>query len=359
MKILYLINYAGAGGTERYVELLARHCLETGQSCALCCNEGGQLVEKMEAMGIPVHRLSMRNPFDLAAARNLARLVRREGFEVIHAQYPRENYIALLAKCFGSRARVVFTSHLICDQPRPWRLLNRLFTPHNHAVITVCSYGKTVLERNGVAKDRIRTVFNGVDASAAPEKDRSIRAELGIREEEKVLTMLTRFSPEKGVPFLLRSAARLTELTQVPFRLLLVGTGPDFDRDRQLPDRLGIGDWVILTGFRSDTARILAASDLYLNSSSSEAMSFAILEALAAGLPLVLTDVGGNPELVNTGGVCGLLAPYGDEEAYAAAIAALLEDDGLRSRYAAAARAKAETEFDLHSQLNRLFEIYN
>jgi glycosyltransferase involved in cell wall biosynthesis len=137
-----------------------------------------------------------------------------------------------------------------------------------------------------------------------------------------------------------------------------VGTGPDFDRDKALVPQLGIEDKVVLTGFRSDTASLLAASDIYLNSSSSEAMSFAILEALGAGLPLVLTDVGGNPELVNTGEVCGELVPYGDEEGYAAAIARLLEDDALRSRYAAAARAKAQGEFDLYNLLEKLYKIY-
>ena len=131
-----------------------------------------------------------------------------------------------------------------------------------------------------MSKKRIRVVFNGVDAAAAPARDRSVLREFGIREEELVLTMLTRFSEEKGVPFLLRAVAKLKEKTAVPFRLLLVGTGQDFDRDKELVSRLGIEDRVVLTGFRSDTARLLSASDLYLNSSSSEAMSFAILEAL-------------------------------------------------------------------------------
>ena len=358
MKVLYLINYAGSGGSERYVELLAGYYHNNKASCGLCYNVDGPLVEKMKALGIPVHQLPMRNPLDLSAAKKLAALVKKEGYDVIHAQYPRENYIAILSKLFGCKARVVFTSHLISEQPPVWRLLNRLFTPHDHAVLTVCTYGKEVLERGGVAKDKIRIVFNGVDAPAAPRRDRTVLREFGIGVEETVITILTRFSEEKGVPFLLRSIARLKEQTTVPFRLLLVGTGPDFDRDKALVPELGLEDKVVLTGFRTDTARLLAASDIYLNSSSSEAMSFAILEALGAGLPLVLTDVGGNPELVNTGGICGLLAPYGDEDAYAGAIAKLLEDDALRARYAAAARAKAEGEFDLYTLLDKLFEIY-
>ena len=358
MKILYLINYAGSGGSERYVELLARYYHGSKATCGLCYNVDGPLVEKMRSLDIPVYQLPMKSIADISAAKKLAKIVKDGEYDVIHAQYPRENYIAILSKLFGCRAKIVFTSHLISEQPPVWRMLNRIFTPHDHAVLTVCTYGKEVLERGGVAKDKIRIVFNGVDAPSAPVRDRAVLREFGIGDEETVITILTRFSEEKGVPFLLRSIARLKEQTTVPFRLLLVGTGPDFERDKALIPELGIEDKVVLTGFRSDTARLLAASDIYLNSSSSEAMSFAILEALGAGLPLVLTHVGGNPELVNTGEICGLLAPYGDENAYAGAIAKLLEDDALRSRYAAAARAKAEGEFDLYTLLDKLFEIY-
>ena len=358
MKILYLINYAGSGGSERYVELLARYYHGSKATCGLCYNIDGPLVEKMKELDIPVYQLPMKSIADISAAKKLAKIVKDGEYDVIHAQYPRENYIAILAKLFGCKAKIIFTSHLISEQPPVWRMLNRIFTPHDHAVLTVCTYGKEVLERGGVAKDKIRIVFNGVDAPAAPQRDRSVLKEFGIGDEEKVITILTRFSEEKGVPFLLRSIAKLKAQTTVPFRLLLVGTGPDFDRDKALIPELGIEDKVVLTGFRTDTARLLAASDIYLNSSSSEAMSFAILEALGAGLPLVLTNVGGNPELVNTGEICGLLAPYGDENAYAGAIAKLLEDDALRSRCAAAARAKAEGEFDLYTLLDKLFEIY-
>jgi glycosyltransferase involved in cell wall biosynthesis len=358
MKILYLINYAGSGGSERYVELLARYYHGSKATCGLCYNVDGPLVEKMKELDIPVYQLPMKSIADISAAKKLAKIVKDEEYDVIHAQYPRENYIAILAKLFGRKAKIVFTSHLISEQPPVWRLLNRIFTPHDHAVLTVCTYGREVLERGGVSRDKIRIVFNGVDAPAAPRQDRTVLREFGIADEEKVITILTRFSEEKGVPFLLRSIAKLKEHTKVPFRLLLVGTGPDFDRDKALIPELGIEDKVVLTGFRTDTARLLAASDIYLNSSSSEAMSFAILEALGAGLPLVLTDVGGNPELVNTGGICGLLVPYGDEDAYAGAIAKLLEDDALRASFAAAARAKAEGEFDLYTLLDKLFEIY-
>lgn len=358
MKVLYLINYAGSGGTERYVELLARAYHGKRCQCCLCYNLEGPLVKTMENLGIPTHRLEMKSPLDLGAAKNLARLVEKEGVDVIHAQYPRENYIAILARLFGCRAKVLFTSHLILDQPLPWKLLNRIFTRQNHAVLTVCTHGRQVLEQNGVAKDKIHVLFNGTDPAAAPQRDRSVLREFGIGDGELVLSILTRFSEEKGVPFLLRSIARLKERTAIPFRLLLVGSGPDFDRDQALVKELGIEQQVVLTGYRADTAALLAASDLYLNSSATEAMSFAILEAMGAGLPLVVTDVGGNPELVRTGSVCGLLVPYGDENAYADAMKQLLEDSRLRAEFSAAAREKARKEFNIHHLLEELMEIY-
>ncbi len=358
MKILYLINYAGSGGSERYVELLVNYFQGSKAACGLCYNVDGPLVKTMEALGVPTHRLEMKSPLDFGAARRLAKLCQAEGYEVIHAQYPRENDIALLSHAFGCRARVVFTSHLLLEQPLVWKLLNRVFTPKNHAVLTVCTQGKALLEQNGIPAEKIKIVFNGVDTAQTPPKNRAVLAQWGISEQEKVITILTRFSQEKGVPFLLRSIAKLKELTAVPFRLLVVGSGPDFDRDKALVPELGLEGQVILAGFRRDTAQILAASDIYLNSSSTEAMSFAILEALGAGLPLVVTDVGGNPELVQTGGDCGFLVPYGDEAGYAQAIARLLEDDSLRAKFAAAARAKAESEFDLHKLLDKIYEIY-
>lgn len=359
MKVLYLINYAGKSGTEKYVENLVEHLHPDKCRCGLCYNLEGPLAEKMRQKGIPTHRIEMRSIADLSAARKLAKLCKQEGYDVIHAQYPRENYIAILSRLFGSGARVVFTSHLTLRQPWYWRLLNRLFTPHDHRIISVCREGEALLKENGVAGEKIQVIFNGIDASAAPERDRSVLEEFGIGPEEKVMTILARFAPEKGLSFLCDAAAYGKERTKVPFRVLMIGDGEELPAIREKVKALGLEDTVILTGFRTDTARLLAASDLYLNSSScNEAMSFAILEALAAGLPLVVTDVGGNRDLCMLGGCCGIVADYGDVPAYGGAIVTLLEEDDLRREYSAAARHKAENEFDLHRLLDAVYETY-
>ena len=359
MKVLYLINYAGNAGTEKYVENLLRTYHPGRCECGLCYNVEGPLAEKVRAMGVPVFQLTMKGPFDLAAAKKLAGLCREEGFDVIHAQFPRENYIAILSRLFGSGARVVFTAHLTLKQPLPWRLLNRIMTPHDHKIIALCEEGAAVLAKNGVNKGRTTIIYNGVDAAAMPPRDRSVLTEFGVGEDEKVLAILARFAPEKGLPFLCRTMARLKEKTQIPFRVLIAGEGEQLEEIRQLVRSLGLSGTVLLPGFRRDTARLLAASDIYLNSSGyNEAMSFAILEAMANRLPVVATDVGGNRTLVELDGQAGFIVPYGDEEGFSDAVKTLLEDAGLRRRLGEAALQKTLGVFSLGYLLDRTFDTY-
>ena len=357
MKVLYLINYAGNGGSERYVEILLRAYHPGRCQCGLCYNIDGPLVESARAMGVPVFHLDMTTLFSLPAAKKLARICREEGFDVIHAQYPRENYVAILAKLFGCRARVVFTVHLMLEQPLPWRLMNRIITPRDHKVIALCEAGAEVLAKNRVNKGRTVIIYNGIDTAAMPPRDRSLLAQFGIGDELALIT-LTRFSPEKGVGFLVRAAARLREKTAVPFRVLVAGTGEQMEEIKELIRSERLEDTVLLLGFRSDTAQLLAASDICLNSSSSELMSFAILEGMANRLPVVATDVGGNRTLVELDGQAGLLAPYGDVEGYSDAMKTLLEDPELRQRLGEAARQKTLGVFSLGYMLDRTFETY-
>ncbi len=359
MKVLYLINYAGSAGTEKYVENLVRAYHPARCRCGLCYNQEGPLVDRVKALGAPTYQIVMKSPFDLTAARQLAKLCRDEGYDVIHAQYPRENYIALLARSFGSGARVVFTAHLTLEQPLSWRLLNRVMTPRDHSIVALCPEGAEALARNGVSRARTVTIFNGVDASAMPPRDRAPLAEFGVGQDELVLTILARLAPEKGLLFLCDAVARLRERTDLPFRVLLAGEGEQRGELEEKIRALSLEDRVILTGFRSDTARLLAASDLYLNSSgSNEAMSFAILEAMACGLPLVATDVGGNRTLAELEGQSGLIVPYGDTEGFSGALLRLMTDGGLRRAMGDTARRKAEGVFSLERSLDRTFEIY-
>lgn len=349
MKVLYLINYAGSGGAERYVENLMERV-----DCGLCFHEDGPLADKARRSGIPTHTLKMTHPLDLSAARRLAVICKTHGYAVIHAQFPRENCIAILSRLFGCRARVVFTAHLTVEQPGCWRILNRIFTPKNHSIIAVCSASAQILQKNGADPSKIKIIPNGIMPTQT-KKDRSVLAELGIG-AEAVITTLARFSPEKGLDFLCDAIARLKAKTGIPFRVLLVGDGAEYPAIQTKIAELGLSNTVLLPGYRTDTAQLLAASDIYVNSSRSEAMSFAILEAMAASLPVVATDAGGNPDLIDED--CGFLIPGGDAEAFSHALLTLLENEPLRRRMGAAARQKVETKYHQNHLIHEILETY-
>ena len=359
MNILYLINFAGKAGTEKYVSNLVHILSARGESCHLAYNIPGQLCETLESEGFPCLRLDMSGKNALGAAKRLAAYCREHRIEVIHAQYPRENIIALLSKLFYRRVKVVYTSHLTIHQNAKWKLLNRIFTPFNHRIIAVCRQGADILASNGVKKDRIRVIYNGVSPSGKRVYDRSFARSFGIPDNTFVMSIMARYAPEKGLPFLLASLAKLRRKTDRPFVCFIAGDGEEFDNFAVMCQNSGMNDRVIQLGFRTDSAQMLKSSDLYLNSSSkNEAMSFAILEAMNAGVPLVVTDVGGNRDLAETHTVCGKVIPFGNSDGFSDAILELMENEALLKEYSDSALRKVREEFDLEKLALDVFNAY-
>ncbi len=359
MNVLYLINYAGKAGIEKYVENLSRLGPPAGVTPYLAYSVPGPLSEKLAAAGVPSLRVSLEWKNALDAARRLAAYCRENGIEVIHAQCPRENIIALLAKRHLPELRVVFTDHFTRSVGFAWKLLYRFFTPRNHCCIAVCREGRRVLTENGCDPKKITVIYNGIEPGPAPERSDKLRRELGLSEDCFPILCLARYDPEKGLDFLVRSMKRLREKTDRPFCCAIAGDGPLMEEIRAEIVDAGLEREVRMLGYRRDVPELLGSAELYVCSSKcNEAMSFAILEAMDAGLPLVVTDVGGNRDLAETDLECGTVVPYGDEEAFADAVYRLMEDGELRRRWSAAAREKAETVFNLDQLALDVFRTY-
>lgn len=357
MNILYLINFAGKAGTEKYVSNLMHILSAKGEKCHLAYGVGGKLSEDMENEGFPCICIKMRKT--LQASKRLAKYCRDNKIDVIHAQYPRENIIALLSKLFYSKVKVVYTNHLTIDQGIKWKILNRVFTPFDHRVIAVCRQGADIMRGNGVCKRRIQVIYNGVFPNEKRIIDRSFAREFNVPDDTFVMSIMARYEVEKGLPFLLASLAKLKRKTDRPFVCFIAGDGSQFDEFAMMTTNSGMAENIIQLGFRSDGDRMLKASDLYLNTSSkNEAMSFAILEAMNAGLPLVVTDVGGNRDLAETNTVCGRVLQYGDKDGFSDAILEILESEELQKQLSDNALKKVNEEFNLDKLANDVFETY-
>lgn len=359
IRILYLINYAGKAGTEKYVYNLAEKYHKKEAECFFVYNEEGPLCEQIKSLGITPKRIEMRKPFDFRAAKELAEYCRENNIDVIHAQYPRENYIAILAKRYYKKVKVVYTSHLTISTGVLWRITNSFMTKKNHKIISVCNYGKELLIGNGFPKEKIEVIFNGVKPEERSEPKSGLKKSLGIDEDTFVISILARYEESKGLDFLVKSIKRLKELTERKFVLLIVGDGAMYEEIGKLIEEYELKDCIKQLGFRKDTADILGISDLYVNSSKClEALSFAMVEALMNGLPIVATDIGGNPDIVSPENKCGTLVKYNDVDGMALAVKEFLENDEKREIYSNNAVAAAENVFNLDKLLDDTFKVY-
>lgn len=359
MKVLYLINYAGNAGTEKYVYNLIKTYEGNNTKCYFGFNVEGKLSDQVKELGIPYFQVNMRHPFDKKAAKIIADYCRNNNIDVIHTQYPRENYIALLSRKYYSGTKVVYTCHLTLKTNFLWKLTNKKLTKHNHKIISVCNNGKELLIGNGVEPDKVTVIYNGIKPHERTPAKPELRSVLGIDDDTFVITTLARYHIAKGLDYLVRSIGKLKEMTDKKFVLLILGEGELWDEITALIKKENLNECIMQLGYRNDAEEILKISDLYVNSAKCyEALSFAILEALDAGLPVVATDVGGNSDILSPENDCGILVNYGDEAGMADALCKLMNNADLRKKYSKNAIKAIDTVFNLDKLLEDTYKIY-
>ncbi len=361
MKVLYLLNHAGKAGTERYVETLVNYLGKAGVQPFFAYHEGGLLVERMAELGVPTAQIAMTGRFDFKAAKELARLCEQWDIDVIHCHYLREHYTAILAKRYNKKIRVVYTNHFVLANDFVTRLSNRWMDKRQDQIIAVCNKGKEQLIDNGWSADRIRVIFNAVDMAAweGSRADSTMRQELGIPEDRLVMLCASRFAHDKGHRYLVNALDRLREITDVPFTMVLAGDGELLEPTRAQVEQLGLTDRVIFAGFRKDIKNLYKGSDIYINASQHEALSFLIIEAMAAGLPVIVTDMGGNRDIVPPDADCGALVVYDDPDSMAQAMKKMLEEEGYRAQCAAGALRNVEQHFEVGKMCRATLEVYH
>jgi glycosyltransferase involved in cell wall biosynthesis len=277
--------------------------------------------------------------------------------DVIHTHFLRENTIALLSKSVNKKPRVVYTNHIILRNNLITRISNRILSRRQHAVLPGCTPGAEQLIANGIPKKLISVVHNGVDPEFWAKADGGeIRKELGLTGDIFVMLYPARFAEGKGHAFLLEAAALLKTMTDLPFRLLLAGDGPLLEETKTLAGRLNLSGEVIFLGFRKDMQALLGAADLCVNASASESFNMSILEGMAAGLPVVATDVGGTGEMVVEGS--GLLVRYNNTAEMAEALYTMLENTELREKCAKQALYVVKKRFTAKTMIDKVFSYY-
>jgi len=240
-----------------------------------------------------------------------------------------------------------------------WRRRAALRWAMKRSAATTAVSGATAADLRrtlGVPDDGVRIVPNGIRMPNG--RREKVRRELNVADDELVIVAIGNLYPVKGHAVLLRALAELEEQGGAPrWRLAIAGRGEDEQRLRSIADDAGIASRIHLLGFRSDAPDILAAGDVFVLPSLSEGLPLALIEAMATGLAIVASDVGGIPEVVARGQEA-LLVPAASPTALAAAIRALLDDPVRRAALGAAAQRRAHRDFSVTSMADAYEALY-
>jgi glycosyltransferase involved in cell wall biosynthesis len=293
----------------------------------------------------------------------LASLCRQEHVSLIHAHQYTPFFYATLARFLCRRPPVLFTEHgrHYPDYPRRKRMLaNRLLLRQRDRIVGVGQAVRQALITNeGIAADRVGVIYNGIDlapfADGAPGQH-AVRLEIGVGAQDLVILQVARLDYLKDHATAIRALERVV-CHQPGVRLVLVGEGPEMAAIQALVCQRGLNEYVRFLGLRGDVARLLQAADLVLLTSISEGIPLTLIEAMAAGLPVVSTKVGGVAEVV-ADGQTGLLAPARDDAQLADNILRLAASPGLRSQMGQLGRERANimfSETQMHDLYLRLY----
>jgi sugar transferase (PEP-CTERM/EpsH1 system associated) len=354
VRVVHLVLTLQIGGLEKVVLDLARHADPlTFDTRVLCLQGGGPLRPRFEALGVSVESLDLP---DLRKGRTLLRLVRwlrRFRPHVLHTHNPTPHIFGALAARPAGVPVLVHTKHGR-NYPDSRRAVawNRLASWLSDRVVPVSDDSAEVAaEVERVPRRKIQVIRNGIDLGAFP-APAGARPGAGMR----AIHVARLNDLAKDQTTLLR-AARLVADLEPGFRLTVVGDGPDQARLLALSEELGLGEHVCFLGFRSDVSALLGAADVFVLSSLTEGISLTLLEAMAAGLPVVATDVGGNREVV-VPGQTGLLVPAGSPAALAGAVLEVLHRPEQAQAMGAAGRRRVEEQFSLRHTVAQYERLY-
>jgi glycosyltransferase involved in cell wall biosynthesis len=358
IRVLQLLQGLAIGGIERMVLDLVFACdpgLVATQFCTF--DRQGRLAADVLARGMSIHSRKRHGGFDVGFVLWLAGLLRRERIRILHGHNATAFFYGAAAASLVPGTRFLYTEH---DRafPTPWRErgLHALLARRVDAVATVSSTLRDNLVRyEAFPRDRVHVIKNGV-ALRPPTRDReALRADLGLG-LRPTAGIVARLAPVKNHELLLGAWKLVLEGCPEAV-LLVVGNGSQESRLRAQAASLGLGDAVRFLGFRLDIPELLQALDVFVLSSRSEGLSLTLLEAEAAGLPIVATRVGGNPEVV-CDGESGILVPSGEPRPLAEALARLLQDPALRARMGERGRSLYREHFTLEAMVRGYERVY-
>ncbi len=363
IKVLLFLQGLSFGGLEKLVYDMVRFAISNRKDVKffICCFDSlGHFAEKLASKGVKINFLPRKKGIDILYPLKLKSFIKREGIQVIHAHNSTAWFYGVWASIL-SKIPLVYTEH---DRgfPSPLKIkcMHYLFGKYTHSVVAVSKAVKQNLERYEHIK-QIKVIYNGIDPDVfrvpTPEEKIEKKKRLGVEGDSFILGNVGRMDKWKNQGILIEVLSELKD-SYPNVKLILVGGGEEEVNLKRLAEKEGVKDRVIFLGRRDDVNEILKVFDIFVFPSLTEGLPLVLIEAMATGIPVISSPVGGIPELVSSGDSGILISPTSKND-IKNAIIHLIKDSKLRNDMGKKGRTIFEERFSLHQMVEDYIRVYN
>ncbi len=345
LRILHVDPERQWGGGEAQVLGLTQYLHQAGHVSHVAVHPHGILAQRLHAAGLVTRPLSIRNHLDGIAGWRLRRMVQKERYDLVH--FHTASAHALSPWVRGLPIKRVVTRRMDYPIPPGW-MSHFLYIKNVDMVVAISSSVRAALWAADILDTHIRLIPSGIDSKRfVPNSNQrtTVRRQYGLTEDDPLVLAVGALVERKSHQTLIDAAARLKQ-SGIALQFLICGVGPLRPALESQVHALGLDSCVHFTGFCHDLPAHLSAADFFVHTPLSEGLGVAVIEALAAGLPVVASRVGGIPDLI-THQVTGLLIPTKDSVALETALAQYVHNPGWAKRLGQAGRATAHARFDI------------
>jgi glycosyltransferase involved in cell wall biosynthesis len=369
VRLLHCVGDSRFGGIARIILPLGRIARAEGwQVDVLTTDPVFQQAIRQQGLGLvnmDVIRREIRPLWDLSGLVRLYNFLRRESYQIVHTHTSKGGFVGRLAARLANVPVIVHTAHGFAFHERSpvsarifYSTLERVASRWCDRIVSVSEFHRRwALELKMCHSTEILAIPNGVAAARNPEvAPAEVRRRLGAQDDGLLILTMSRLAADKGLEYLIEAAAILPR-TERRVQVAIAGDGPVRPRLEQLARNLGVADRVIFLGYREDVGDLLAACDLVILSSLREGLSMALLEAMAAGKPIIATSIGSQVEVASQADMAQLVPPA-DPEALCEAILRFARDPALMVRFGTNARVLFESHYTEERMLNAYMQLY-
>lgn len=362
MKVLHVTYDMRIGGTEMVIKNIIEGNSEDSIKMSIFCIEEplGPWGAELKKRGITITSISRNDGFDLSLVSSLRKHLKNEQIDILHChQYTPWVYGALAAT--GTKTKVIFTEHgRFYPDSSSWkrRIVNPILVKLTSAITTISEATKQALvEFEFIPEKPIEVIYNGISPLNTDDNLSRLKDELGIKDSTFVFGTIARLDPIKNQTMMIRSFADVLK-EKADCILLIVGDGEMMPHLKSLVKELGIKRYVKFTGYISNPASHLAIMDVFLLPSFSEGTSMTLLEAMSIGKTCIVTDAGGNPEIVAHGNT-GIVTKNNSQPELTTAMKGLLFSPEKTKTFGEAAKARFAKLFHAQNMMRKYTAVYN